>query len=196
MFLLRSRPQLEQESLLLPTDSLATMILEAMPCLADWDCSTQDTNLGMAITLPPAPVCIAVSGHWMLPPVSPSTIFVDRVDGLIWVVLLQKMHLLSESRLRSSLQEFKSLNCVHTDAVGWIWPYYIVDTNKSLLTGGWYSCLLRGSISAWQIQKWVLTVIHWTVHRVPNERAREITQRPDGVYSPRVGTTIGTNQYP
>ena len=89
------------------------------------------------ITLPPAPVCIAVSGHWMLPPESPSTIFVDRVDGLIWVVLLQKMHLLSESHLRSSLHEFKSLSCVHTDAVCWIWPYYIVDTNKSLLTGGW-----------------------------------------------------------
>ena len=147
------------------------------------------------ITLPPAPVCIAVSGLWMLPPESPSTIFVDRVDGLIWVVLLQKMHLLSESHLRSSLHEFKSLNCVHTDAVCWIWPYFIVDTNKSLLTGGWYNCLLRGSISAWQIQKWVLTVIHWTVHRVPSERAREITQRAEGDYSPIVGTKIWTNQY-
>ena len=35
------------------------------------------------ITLPPAPVWIAVSGHWMLSSESPSTIFVDRVDGLI-----------------------------------------------------------------------------------------------------------------
>ena len=148
MLFLRSWPQLEQESLLLPTDSLATMILEAMPLLADWDCSTQDTNLGMAITLPPAPVCIAVSGHWMLQSENPSTIFVDRVDGLIWVVLLQKMHLLSESHLRSNLHEFKSLNCVHTDAVCWIWPYFIVDTNKSLLIGAWYCCLLRDSASA------------------------------------------------
>ena len=148
------------------------------------------------ITLPPAPVCIAVSGHWMLQSENPSTIFVDRVDGLIWVVLLQKMHLLSESRLRSSLHEFKSLNCVHTGAVCLIWPYYIVDTNKSLLTGGWYNCLLRGSISAWQIQKWVLTVIHWTVHRVPNEGVRERTQGAEGVCSPIRGTTIWTNEYP
>jgi hypothetical protein len=27
----------------------------------------------------------------------------------------------------------------------------IVDANKCLLTGAWYSCLLRGSASAWQI---------------------------------------------
>jgi hypothetical protein len=29
-----------------------------------------------------------------------------------------------------------------------------------LLTGAWYSCLLRDSTSAWQIQKWMLAVIH------------------------------------
>jgi hypothetical protein len=38
-----------------------------------------------------------------------------------------------------------------------------------LLTRAWYSCLLRGSASAWQIQKWMPTAIHWTEHMVPNE---------------------------
>jgi hypothetical protein len=51
-----------------------------------------------------------------------------------------------------------------------------------------YSCLLRGSASAWQIQKWMLAVIHWTEHRVPNEGARESTQGAEGVCSPIGGT--------
>ena len=33
---------------------------------------------------------------------------------------------------------------------------------KCLLTGAWYICLLKGSASAWQIQKWILTSIHGT----------------------------------
>jgi hypothetical protein len=52
----------------------------------------------------------------------------------------------------------------------------IVDANKCLLTGVWYSCLLRGSGCAWQIQMWMLTAIHWTEPRVPNGEARERTQ--------------------
>jgi hypothetical protein len=31
-----------------------------------------------------------------------------------------------------------------------------VDANKCLLTGAWYSCLLRSSAIAWQIQRWML----------------------------------------
>jgi hypothetical protein len=38
----------------------------------------------------------------------------------------------------------------------------------------------------------MLTAIHWTEHRVPNEGTRERTQGVEGVYSP-IG---GTNQYP
>jgi hypothetical protein len=64
----------------------------------------------------------------------------------------------------------------------------IVDVNKCLLTDAWYSCLLRGSASAWQIQRWMLSAKHWTEHRVPNGGAR--------VCSPIGGTTIWTNQYP
>jgi hypothetical protein len=43
-------------------------------------------------------------------------------------------------------------------------PDTVVDANKSLLKGDWKCCLLRGSASAWQIQKWMLTAIHWTEH--------------------------------
>jgi hypothetical protein len=51
-------------------------------------------------------------------------------------------------------------------------------------------CLLRGSASAWQIQKWMFTAIHGTEHRVPNEGARESTKVAEGVCSPIGGTTI------
>jgi hypothetical protein len=66
---------------------------------------------------------------------------------------------------------------------------------QSLLTGAWYRCLLRGSRSDWQIQKQMLTVIHWTEHRVSNEGARESTQGAEGDCIPIEGTTIWTNQY-
>jgi hypothetical protein len=66
-----------------------------------------------------------------------------------------------------------------------------VDANKCLLTAACYSCLWRGSTSAWQIQKWILTAYHWTEHKVPNEGAIERTQGAEGVSSP-IG---GINQY-
>ena len=75
-------------------------------------------------------------------------------------------------------------------------PDPITDANKSLQTGAWYSCLLRGSASAWQIQTWMLTAIHWAGHRVPDGGARERTQGAEGVCSPIGGTTISTNQTP
>jgi hypothetical protein len=45
-------------------------------------------------------------------------------------------------------------------------PDSVVDANKCLLTGAWYSSLRRGSASTWQIQKWMLPAIHWSEHRV------------------------------
>jgi hypothetical protein len=75
-------------------------------------------------------------------------------------------------------------------------PDTIVDANKSLLTGAWYSCLPRGSSSAWQIQNWMLTDIHWMEYRVPNKGASESTQGAEGVCSPIGGGTIWTKQYP
>jgi hypothetical protein len=75
-------------------------------------------------------------------------------------------------------------------------PDTVVVANKCLLTGARYSSLLRGSGSAWQIQKWRFTLIHWAEHRVPNEGARESTQLAKGVCSLIGGTTIWINQYP
>jgi hypothetical protein len=43
----------------------------------------------------------------------------------------------------------------------------IACTSKILLKGRLYSCLLWGYASAWQIQKWMLTVIYWMKHRPP-----------------------------
>ena len=72
----------------------------------------------------------------------------------------------------------------------------MADANKSLLTGAWYSCLLRGSASAWQIQKWMLTFIHWTEHTLPNEGARESTQEAEVFCSTIGGVTMRTKRYP
>jgi hypothetical protein len=58
----------------------------------------------------------------------------------------------------------------------------MVDANKNLLTEAWYSCLLWGSVSSWQILKWMPTDIHWMEHRVPNEGDSESTQGAEGVW--------------
>jgi hypothetical protein len=44
--------------------------------------------------------------------------------------------------------------------------------------------------NAWQIQKWMFTVIYRMVHRVPNGGARESTQGAEGVCNPISGTTL------
>jgi hypothetical protein len=44
--------------------------------------------------------------------------------------------------------------------------------------------------SAWQTQKWMLTVIYWMEHRAPNGGARESTQGAKGVCNPIGGTTL------
>jgi hypothetical protein len=67
-------------------------------------------------------------------------------------------------------------------------PDTIVDANNN--------CLLRGSTSAWQIQRWMLSSNHWTVYWVPSGGARERSQGAQGVCSPIGGTTIWTNHYP
>jgi hypothetical protein len=41
----------------------------------------------------------------------------------------------------------------------------------------------------------MLSVNHWTEHRVTNGGARERTQGAEGVCNPIGGTTISTNQY-
>ena len=46
------------------------------------------------------------------------------------------------------------------------------------------------SASAWQIQKWMLTVIYKMEHRAPNGEAKESTQGSEGICNPIGGTTI------
>ena len=72
----------------------------------------------------------------------------------------------------------------------------IAYASKVLLTWLWYSCLMWGYTSAWQIQKWMPTLIYWMEHRAPNGGARESTQGTEGVRNPIGGTVIWTNQYP
>jgi hypothetical protein len=60
----------------------------------------------------------------------------------------------------------------------------------------WYSSLSWSYASAWQIQKWMLTVIYWMEHRAPSEGPRESTHGANGVCNPIGGTTIWANQFP
>jgi hypothetical protein len=55
---------------------------------------------------------------------------------------------------------------------------------QSLLTGNLYSCLLRGSSSAWQIQKVMHTVIHWMEHKVPSEELEKVSRELKGTEAP------------
>ena len=75
-------------------------------------------------------------------------------------------------------------------------PDTIAQCQKDLLKGPCYSCLIWGYASAWEIQKWMLTVIYRMEHRAPSGGARESTQGAEGVCNPIGGTTIWTNQYP
>jgi hypothetical protein len=75
-------------------------------------------------------------------------------------------------------------------------PDSIAYTSKIFLTGPWYSYLFWGYASAWQIQKWMLTVIYCMIHRAPKEGAIESIQGAKGVCKSIGGRTIWTNQYP
>ena len=55
-----------------------------------------------------------------------------------------------------------------------------IEYASKILKEPWYSCLLWGFASTWQIQKWILTVIYWMEHRAPNGGARESTQELKG----------------
>jgi hypothetical protein len=59
-------------------------------------------------------------------------------------------------------------------------PDTIAYARKILLKGPCYSCLVWGYASAWQIQKWMLTVIYKMEHRDPNVGDRESTQELKG----------------
>jgi hypothetical protein len=69
-------------------------------------------------------------------------------------------------------------------------PDTIEYARKILLKGPGYCCLEWGYASAWQIQKWMLTVIYKMEHMAPNGEVRESTQGAEGVCNPIDGTTI------
>jgi hypothetical protein len=69
-------------------------------------------------------------------------------------------------------------------------PNTMAYARKILLKGPCYSCLIRGYASAWQIQKWMLTVIYKMEHRAANGEARESTQEAERVCNAIGGTTI------
>jgi hypothetical protein len=60
-------------------------------------------------------------------------------------------------------------------------PDTIVDANKSLVTGDCHRRLTPVRLCQCLTNTEVLTVIHWTEYRVPNEGARESTQGAEGV---------------
>jgi hypothetical protein len=70
-----------------------------------------------------------------------------------------------------------------------------VDANKCLLTGAWYSCVLRDSASAWEIRSGVSQPSIRQSRGPPNAGAREKYPRSWRVCSPIGGTTIWTSQY-
>ena len=69
-------------------------------------------------------------------------------------------------------------------------PDTIAYASKILMKGPWYSCLIGGYASAWQIQKWMLTVIYKMEHRTPDGEGRESIQGVEGVCNPIGGATI------
>ena len=51
----------------------------------------------------------------------------------------------------------------------------------SFLEIAWYNSLEWGYASAWQIQKWMLTIIYWMEHSAPNGGAKESNQGVKGI---------------
>jgi hypothetical protein len=75
-------------------------------------------------------------------------------------------------------------------------PNTIADAKKCLLTGDWYSCILRDSARAWPIQMLIYAARHWTEHGDLNGGARRRTEVGESICNPIGRTTIWTNQTP
>jgi hypothetical protein len=71
-------------------------------------------------------------------------------------------------------------------------PDNIAYASKVLLTGPWYSCLMWGYASAWQIQKWMFRVMYCMEHRSPKEGSRVRNKGTKRVSNPIGGSTIWT----
>jgi hypothetical protein len=106
----------------------------------------------------------------------------------------------SQLRVPCSLDTYSLLNsqyrCRHHPIISRQTRTLLHNARKILLKEPCYSCLIWGYASAWQIQKWMLTVSYKMEHRAPNGGARESTQGAEGVCSPIGGTTIWTSVAP
>ena len=72
-------------------------------------------------------------------------------------------------------------------------PHNIANAKKYMLTGTWYSCLLRGSARAWQIQRRMLAANHLVENGVLIGGVRERIEWAKGDCNP-IRTTMPTNQ--
>ena len=94
--------------------------------------------------------------------------------------------------LKQRLKERASRDCPVLGSI----PYTVIKhrhycgCKKCLLTGAWYSCLLRGPARASQI----ITANYWTDHWIPRGGVKEKTEGAEGVCNPIGRTTILTNQ--
>ena len=59
-------------------------------------------------------------------------------------------------------------------------PRSIAYASKILLTGPWHSSLLWVYANAWQIQKWMLTVIYWMEHRASMKELEKVPKELKG----------------
>jgi hypothetical protein len=121
----------------------------------------------------------------------PPLTWTSRID-IAKMINIEKC-IFNQNQSRDLIQSPLKLTFLQT--LKWPNPNTAAYARKILLTGPWYSSLLWGYVSAWQIQKWMLTVIYWIEHGAPNEGVRESTQGAKGVWNPIGGTTISSNQY-
>ena len=124
--------ELEPENLLLPTDSLATVIKISMSCLADSDCSKQVANLSMIwITLLPAPIFLAVFVTMQVP--TRVSVLFALVLGLFALFLMYVSSLIFLRAFILSSVYFLPQGCIskfHSPIVTVIWE----DSCLHLLT--------------------------------------------------------------
>jgi hypothetical protein len=65
---------------------------------------------------------------------------------------------------------------------------------RSLMTGAWYSCRVRGSSRAWPVQMQMLIANHQTENGVSNGKVRGRTEGTEWACNPTWRATISTNQ--
>ena len=88
---------------------------------------------------------------------------------------------LQRQSLRLRQKERPSRDCATRVSIAYTTtkPRHYCICQKNFLKGPCYRCLIWGYASAWQIQKWMLTVIYKIEHRTPNGGAK-VPKDPKG----------------